>query len=371
MQEHYQERIQDLPFSPDDLPAMKADIAQIVTTSNDKSLLAALAEDWGAMPWWAKALILLLLLAPTVILAVVLQLWILFAATAFIGLVYIGLSLLFDNHYAHNAEHNQLLQQKVSAFVDFYGKILVLMHQIASSLGFEVDSLENHNQALCEHNQHLKDEIRIFSSHLTHCKQGIADLDLENSELKISNRHLKDLGLEYEQLLQTQEQELRAIQSTSKAQQELLNEQVDAAKIMNLNFSLQSQKAQKIISTLQTSQSAFLALDKTKEASVKNFDEKLQNLLDTETANLLAMGQKIVDLERKVINSQSETVMLNKEYKQIIEAEKAKVAILENILQGKNPEQHPKRCSLQANSLFATRNLSEKETLPARVLSIN
>lgn len=114
-----------------------------------------------------------------------------------------------------------------------------------------------------------------------------------------------------------------------------------------------------------------MALDKTKEASVKNFDEKLQNLLDTETANLLAMGQKIVDLERKVINSQSETVMLNKEYKQIIEAEKAKVAILENILQGKNPEQHPKRCSLQANSLFATRNLSEKETLPARVLSIN
>lgn len=241
----------EVEANQESVATIKALIDSIIDSiAKNQSMLTRAALFWGKLPLWQKIGTGLLLIAPTLILGIVLQLSILIIISALTLITFVPTSLVLDDHYKHDEQVTDKLKDSMTIMAISLEAVLDTMEELRLKLANQIENFHLENERLTN---------------------GIIDLSSKVDTLSSQSKELMKM-----------EQEFRAIQL----------ELEDAEKTLHLSLKEKSE-------LLQKNQHA---IDTTKNAFAVNQDELSKTILELDAVRF-TLGKTIAD-------NQSVTVIL-------------------------------------------------------------
>ncbi len=280
---------------------IKALIDSIIDSiAKNQSMLTRAALFWGKMPLWQKIGIGILLIAPTLILGIILQLTALIIISALTLIAYIPTSYILDNHYEHDEQVTDKLKDSMTIMATSLEAVLETMDEIKSKLADQIESFHNENERLTTGIIDLSSKIDLLmqeSRELIKTEQElrVIQLELENTEKKL--RRSVD---EHTELLQKNKQEL---ENTSKAfeenQTELSKTTLELEKVRS-ELSKEIDKNLKVTAALKKTVEEIAPTFIMDEEIIIEFQKKLEQFISDKEKTCVQLVQRICDATKEL-----------------------------------------------------------------------
>lgn len=197
-----------------------------------KSFFTNLAALWGEIHWITKGIILFTILIPIILIAIYTQILFILSAAVVTSFIYIGISLILDNHYNIEGGFKDENDKRTGALVDFFGLILNKLWGVGHGLQREVGEFNAQNQILTT-------EVQSFTLENANFKTQIEKLTKESERLSKHCVEFESIVSDLEQKVQEQEQIIkqeRDLQSLIQKEHVKTNTQLEAqSTILSIN----------------------------------------------------------------------------------------------------------------------------------------
>lgn len=240
----------------EDLNAVKNNMHHVVEDLREgKGLFARMAMNWGARPFWIKALLglgILTFLIPFIALPILIPqfpLMVVGLGLAVTGLVFLGyciVSWFMDNHYKSEKPALQKLDEGIDDAVDLYGDMALDLQEVNDKVREEVQTLAGENKRYDAELGDLAQEKQQYQSNNQQYSQINRALQLANSRIATTSEQLTLTLQEKEQLLDKEKQcREQDKEQHEKAMQDLQEE-------LNKTKSLKNQLEGHLVKTQET-----------------------------------------------------------------------------------------------------------------------
>lgn len=299
----------------------------IESIAQNKSFLTRAAAFWGNRPLWQKIIAGVVLIVPTLIIGIVLQIAIPIVTSVLTLILYTATSYILDHHHDHENGVVEKLKSAVTDLVDMLKEILEQLDVLRQQLAKEIEYFQKENDRLTQRITELNTQINTLMSTTeklqnTHQELRTERIRLEEiaNSLNISIDEYKKLfslkSIEIEQTereMQKNQDELSTVITELKQTRSSLTEELDNAKKMShgieqfikqwtqTSFSNETQRADFLNNFEQSlkdvdghySQLAQSVLEVNKEWSVLNEQLKQRHL-----QNELLLEREAIQVER-------------------------------------------------------------------------
>jgi hypothetical protein len=320
-------------FTPEQIPAMKQNIADILDQNNKTvSLLESMAIGWGKLPWWLKGIGLVILSIPTVVVAVILQLWVVLAVTACVALLYIGISLLLDNHYSHSSENNEALEQKVNGLVDFFSTLLTALYKIKESLKAQVDEFFTENKLLAKQVEALTIQNSLLKVQVQKISVTAEELQTNNELLEKTVGHLQNTTIQHQDMIKQYETALDEMKVNNDTQSVALQKEIHALTVIRISLNFELESIQSKVKLLTKGHQKLIEINNIGRDNIAEFMVKLDTLLEEETAAFKIQTNKIINANLQLDGVIIDLQAMNRQYSKIIAKEQAQLDYISSFI---------------------------------------
>lgn len=315
-------------FAPEDIDVMKKDIAILLEENAKNPSLLELIEG---LSWWVTILGLVLLSIPTVVAAVVLQLWILLAITAAVALLYMGFFLLIHNHFSKVSGIHEALEQKVTGLVDFLGTLLTALYTIKESLKTQVDAFFTENKRLEKTVDALSVQNALLTAQVQDLTKTAKAYKITQAALENTVNHLQESTAQHQDLVIQYEMELGRMKINHDEQLAHLQQEINALTLIRTDLNFQLEMVKSKAQALAQCHTALMAIDSKHRENLASFENRLNTLLDDQNATFTAQLCKINDTSQRFDTVLTDLQALNRQYEKIIAHEQAQLASIESL----------------------------------------
>lgn len=338
--------------------------------AQNQSLFTKASLFWGQRPLWQKIGIGILLIGPTIGLAIAIHLSIL-AISAFTLLLYLGFSLILDNHHSQNEKVKEDLKESMLSMADALQEVVESLVSLKNDLTKEIEQFQIENENLSLKIIALEKEIKALS-------HTIETLIIIEKELKATQLHLQEsteiLAISVEQhhkLLTINREELNKISLAIESTHQEMNEKIAELHQVKQDLSLEISKAKEASTILHE---VVIRLTETvldNEPHRVLFQNKLADFLSNSEQSFDEVAARIKKAEQELSLVKEELRQSNKRYQLLLEREEAIILQFEQNNDTNSSENEPtpakvlKRFGLHAINGKTLKDLEFSNQVPA------
>lgn len=146
------ERLKKLKNSQVKLTQIQKDLEILVDSmAKNTSIFSRASNFWGRVPLWQKILAGILIAAAPIVAGVFAQLLLWLVITAFVSAIYIGASVVLDDHFNHSQHSTQNIKLGITSLAEGLQVLMTSLEQISEALTEQVDLFSKENQQFTEH----------------------------------------------------------------------------------------------------------------------------------------------------------------------------------------------------------------------------
>lgn len=276
-----QNQFSDLVFSKEKLAELKENMNKMIDLMADHpSFFSRAATYWGELSIWLKILAGVVLIVPTLLIAIFVHVFFLFAVSAITLIVYVGSSLLLDNHHNSVTHTTESLKDGIGSLADLLGTVIESLDKFHKDMQKDLKRFQDENDKLAKEVSELDLQITEFSEQNAKFKKEVLELEASKDQLQTTVEVLTGSVESHSALLETAHKKLEQTQEEYQKSQEELNNKIVELDSISTNLKLRLQEAKDTVATLTSSMqdltSNLIGNDETREAYLQKLDEHLK-----------------------------------------------------------------------------------------------
>ena len=298
---------------------------------HNPSFLARAASYWGEIPLWQKIVGGVVLIVPTLAIAMVLQSALFLAISIFTLITYAVSGFLLDNHHNLNINRTEHLKTGITGLADTLGVVIISLDKLREQLATEIEQFQLENEKLSVNVKDLSEEIQELVVQRKLLQETERALRQTNKELEQIADSLKSAIKEHTRLLEENEVQLKlARENYAQAQSDLTDKIAELQQVkedmgeQNNQLSLLNDSLQGLLQQF----SGYLKLDKQGQ---EDFKSEIKKIITDKTKSLLIIAERICKAEAKFDLLMEDYRKLYDSHLQLLNRQEGQVARLEQI----------------------------------------
>ncbi|MBL7479135.1 LegC2/C7 family Dot/Icm T4SS effector [Legionella bononiensis] len=159
--------------------------------AKNQSMLTRAALLWGKVPLWQKIGLGTVLIAPTLILGIALQIYMLIAISALTLIAYIPSSVVLDNHYNHDEQITDRLKESMEGLAQSLVNLIHTMEHLSVQLAGEIEQFQQENERLTDAISDLSEQVSKLTNEAVELQKTEQELRSIQQSLEQTDQELK------------------------------------------------------------------------------------------------------------------------------------------------------------------------------------
>lgn len=307
--------------------------------AKNQSMLTRAALIWGKVPLWQKIGLGTVLIAPTLILGIALQIYMLITISALTLIAFIPSSIILDNHYQRDEQITDLLKDSMKDLADSLVNVIQTMNHLGIQLAGEIGKLQNENERL--------------SLIITDLSAKVADLTSQAEKLKVTEQELRAI----QQSLEQTDQELKlSLEEKTRRHEEIKKELAEVAQAFEKNQEELSQKTLELKQVqlemgqqLRNIDTVTLSLQRVIETyadqSIKSeeerqlFQSKLNEFVTNREKSFEDVTQRIESRNHELLLAQEQFAQIRQQYQDLLKRQGNEIKRIEQAIPAQKSSQ--------------------------------
>ena len=303
--------------------------------AKNQSMLTRAALMWGKVPLWQKIGLGTVLIAPTLILGIALQIYILIAISALTLIAYIPSSVVLDNHYNHDEQITDRLKEGMEGLAQSLVNLIHSMENLSVQLAGEIEQFQQENERLTAAICNLSEQVSILTNEAEELKKTEQSLRYIQQSLEKTDQ---DLKLTLEEKTRVNEQIKVEITQVTQAFEK--NQRELSQKTLELN-QVQLEMGQQLKNLNTVAQSLQSVVETYADQTIKNeqdraiFQSRLTAFVTDREKSVEEVAQRIQKRNEELLIVQDKFERLQEKYQALLKRQGNEIQRLEQEIPSK------------------------------------
>lgn len=321
------------------LEQIKENLMKMVDAmDHNPSFLARAASYWGEIPLWQKIVGGVVVIVPTLVVAITLQSAIFLAISIFTLITYAVSGFLLDNHYNLNINRTEHLKTGITGLADTLGVVIISLDKLRQQLAVEIEQFQLENEKLGINVKDLGEEVQELVVQRKLLQETVQSLQQTNKELEEIAESLRHGIKVHTQLLEKNEAQLTLARKNYAQAESNLSEKVDELHQVKEDMTERNNTLGLFNDSLKELLDKFTGQLKINQKGQDGFREEIKEMkeiIETKMQNLLDRVSKaeleLIPLREKHKKLHEDYQKLSEKYLRILTLQENQVEHLEQL----------------------------------------
>lgn len=324
------QNLEQIFLSHKKLAEIKGNLDKMVDAmAQHPSIFSRASKYWGDLPWWQKVLGGIAVVAPTLIIAIIGQIISLFVLSAFILAVFVGCSVILDNHHSHSVSGTENLKEGISGLADTLGIVIQTLGQMTVDLAASVEEFQQEIEKLSHSVKALSEQVSALTIQAKKLEETVKALTATKDLLARTANELSISIQEQTRLVDETEQALNKVRLDYEENQKLLSEKIIELDEVKKSMGLEIDAVRAISTTLDASVKELSEVAVADDKARAAFQQKLETFLGDEKSSFHQVVDRICEAEVKLVAVQKQLQAYTDRFGELLDRQDEQVTRLE------------------------------------------
>jgi hypothetical protein len=291
----------------------------IDSIAKSQSMLTRAALFWGKLPLWQKIGAGVLLIAPTLILGIVLQLTILIIISALTLITFVPTSLILDDHYKHDEQVTDKLKDSMTIMATSLESVIETMEDLRAKLADQIENFHRENGRLTNGIIDLSSQINVLASKSKELRETEQELRAIQLDLENTEKTLRLSVQEHTELVQKNQQEIDATTAAFEINQDELSKSILELDTVRTTLGKTIEDNQKVAQIMKETVEKLAKSFILDEQDRNEFQTKLKSFITNKEKTFNEIAQRICKANQELSLVRDELNRTNLRYQSLLD----------------------------------------------------